>query len=78
MFHLILIKSITRNTLLFFEKNTIFVFVYILYRRVKNIFLMHTYTKEEEDKMILDAFHDLQKAYGASNHKHKFELVATL
>ena len=37
---------------------------------------MHTYTKEEEDKMILDAFHDLQKAYGASNHKHKFELVA--
>ena len=62
--------------MLFFEKNTIFVFVYILYRRVKNIFLMHTYTKEEEDKMILDAFHDLQKAYGASNHKHKFELVA--
>ena len=37
---------------------------------------MHTYTKEEEDKMILDAFHDLQKAYGASNHKHKFELFA--
>lgn len=37
---------------------------------------MHTYTKEQEDKMILDAFHDLQKAYGASNHKHKFELVA--
>lgn len=37
---------------------------------------MPTYTKEEGDKMILEAFDDLQKAYGASNHKHKFELVA--
>ena len=37
---------------------------------------MHVYTKEEEDKMVLEAFDDLQKAYGASNHKHKFEIVA--
>lgn len=37
---------------------------------------MHQYTKEEADKMILQAFDDLQIAYGASNHKHKFELVA--
>ena len=37
---------------------------------------MHVYTKEEEDKMVLEAFDDLQRAYGASNHKHKFEIVA--
>ncbi|MDR3327482.1 MAG: RelA/SpoT family protein [Prevotellaceae bacterium] len=33
-------------------------------------------TKEEETRLVLDAFDDLQKAYSESNHKQKYELVA--
>jgi GTP pyrophosphokinase len=33
-------------------------------------------TKKEEEKMVLDAFEDLQKAYSLSNHKQKYEIVA--
>lgn len=37
---------------------------------------MQVYTKEEEEKMIFDAFEDMQRAYAASNHKQKYERVA--
>lgn len=51
-------------------------FYYFCIYNHKSRIYMHVYTKEEEDKMVLEAFDDLQRAYGASNHKHKFEIVA--
>lgn len=36
---------------------------------------MKVFTKEEEEKMISNAFDMLLSIYGASNHKHKFDVV---